>query len=938
MQDEILMQHNVETYENAIKMLTEYKKVAVVQPTGTGKSYIAMKILKQYKDKTRIVIGPSRDFLNTLEHNKYWEPGTITITYQYISKHYNDTDSLLDIIGNFEDVGIIVLDELHRAGAPTWRKAVLQLIDKCENTHLLGLTATPIRHFERKDMVADLFNGYSVGNMSLGAAIDNQIIPKLNYVVCVSNIKTELNRLLSKYNGHELILNSLRDTIDSIRFNYNTENMFKTMFREHIDTNLDNVVNTSRHIIFTSSVEEANEIEGKAEGWFKDLYKHNRIKIYNINSRNTNKYNQRNMVEFTRDEPGTVKVAIAIQMLSESFHFSDLDSISMIRKTQSPNVFIQQIGRGISAVEKQPVIFDFVDNFSQVGNISFKAGSNNHTPDTVIFDKFIDETDRAKTILSDLESRIQNRIRIQMHRVSYLTKKCGTIYDIQDSTLRNWGLAEFKHNITQYNTEEFELTAYIHKVCSESYYENYKLYIAGKLEFNGEFKTKTLELLVRGLLHRDIRNNIEDKLGETLDNCITDELLYNNIRSSFKGDCKLGATLYKAVLSHNIFECYQYSKKIQSKLPINTLNDLEKSSFVMLYERLCTRRELVDAHKIVLTDYESALDTIISEYRANSSSRITEEMFKSLNENVFNTTSISENTQNILSFYNITLDKAIDIVDNLYGISSLSNSLRSKYNTIVYTSTFNERDIQELKDLADKFTQKLNKPWMCEHFKCIFNKYHSMLESIKSINSPADMIPLREAKEREIKAEKSRELLIGKLEIIKKSINKSLGKDFCNKLTYREIICKYIERCRELAETYGTMPSKLRISVADRNKLLIIFDIYNLIKENTDDIGEFKELVTEETLTSIVYAVLPCRLRNRMYKAHNLMLDGEDIDKALYHSDIKATLNLSVNEYDILELVYDTNILNDNTLNTIIRHMIDNWVRVYNADKELLYV
>ena len=40
-----LFEHNEKAYHTAVQMMEQYGKAAIVHPTGTGKSYIAFKLI-----------------------------------------------------------------------------------------------------------------------------------------------------------------------------------------------------------------------------------------------------------------------------------------------------------------------------------------------------------------------------------------------------------------------------------------------------------------------------------------------------------------------------------------------------------------------------------------------------------------------------------------------------------------------------------------------------------------------------------------------------------------------------------------------------------------------------------------------------------------------------------------------------------------------------
>ena len=54
-------------------------------------------------------------------------------------------------------------------------------------------------------------------------------------------------------------------------------------------------------------------------------------------------------------------------MLNEGVHVDDVDGVILLRPTVSPIIYLQQIGRALSAgSRKTPVIFDLVNNFDSL--------------------------------------------------------------------------------------------------------------------------------------------------------------------------------------------------------------------------------------------------------------------------------------------------------------------------------------------------------------------------------------------------------------------------------------------------------------------------------------------------------------------------------------------------------------------------------------------
>ena len=66
-----LYSHNQKAYEQAVTMLNDTKKAAIVHPTGTGKSFIAFKLCEDHPDKTICWLSPSEYIFSTQLENLY---------------------------------------------------------------------------------------------------------------------------------------------------------------------------------------------------------------------------------------------------------------------------------------------------------------------------------------------------------------------------------------------------------------------------------------------------------------------------------------------------------------------------------------------------------------------------------------------------------------------------------------------------------------------------------------------------------------------------------------------------------------------------------------------------------------------------------------------------------------------------------------------------
>lgn len=122
-----LKKHNEETYEKIQEGFKRSKKVAVIQPTGTGKSFLALKLLEDNKEKKAIYLAPSNAILHNVKKNIFESemdmsdfPNLKRITYQKLMKL---SDEEIEKLG----ADIVVIDEFHHCGATEWGKGVDRL-------------------------------------------------------------------------------------------------------------------------------------------------------------------------------------------------------------------------------------------------------------------------------------------------------------------------------------------------------------------------------------------------------------------------------------------------------------------------------------------------------------------------------------------------------------------------------------------------------------------------------------------------------------------------------------------------------------------------------------------------------------------------------------------------------------------------------------------
>ena len=193
-----LFEHNEKAYRAAIRMMEQYGKAAIVHPTGTGKSYIAFKLIEDNPEKVVIWLSPSEYIFKTqLESLKRNDPDfpLANVHFYTYAKLMCCTQAQLDDIAA-QKPAYIILDEFHRAGAECWGESTVALLRLCPDAKLLGLTATNVRYLDNnRDMAEELFDSCVASDMTLGEAVVRGILPAPKYVTTVY----QYQKTLAKY-------------------------------------------------------------------------------------------------------------------------------------------------------------------------------------------------------------------------------------------------------------------------------------------------------------------------------------------------------------------------------------------------------------------------------------------------------------------------------------------------------------------------------------------------------------------------------------------------------------------------------------------------------------------------------------------------------------------------------------------------------------------
>lgn len=440
-----LYAHNNIAYNNSKTILKESNKVAFVQATGSGKSYIIIKYFLDFIGKRIILLAPSTYIIEQIKEKYLWISEVVEFT-TYAKLKNIDSNLIKDY-----KYDLIVLDEFHRCGAKSWGKGVERLLENNKQATIIGTSATPIRYLDNKrDMSDELFEGKVASNISLAEAIAREILPIPIYISALYTLNEEIEKLtkrLEKGSLDKQIKEKISIDIRKYQCDWENTNGIPKILKKYINSDM------SKFIVFCENKEHLYEMEWLLEKWFKCSNISNKIRKYRITSDEIIE-SKKNLEEFkVKSKKWEIKLLFAIDMLNEGIHIGDIDGVILLRKTKSPRIFYQQIGRAIEVGKaKHPLIFDFVSNMNSICTKEFledllsekvkedkirkKLGLETKKIDFTI----LDETKDAVDLFKEIDSRLESQWEYWFEKLVEFKNNNGTCFieEGRELELRKW--------------------------------------------------------------------------------------------------------------------------------------------------------------------------------------------------------------------------------------------------------------------------------------------------------------------------------------------------------------------------------------------------------------------------------------------------------------------------------------------------------------------
>lgn len=393
-EDGILLEHNKQSYIDLIDAIKKDGRACAIRATGTGKMYLALKWLKDNPNEPFVYIAPTNVILNrfvdviistffteqteeilnkSLDEKIEYIKNNLGFNlqlYTYSKLNKMDFNEIKDL-----QVSRVVIDEFHRCGATKWGQSVELFLELHPNVEIMGLTATPIRPSDGRNMVDEMFNGKIASELSLASAMEQEILPIPVMVNAIYSFEDEIISLESKVKDKNLDPKKRKELLEKLKEAktlIGKAGGIKEIFIPFVEQVMkDKGKHDIKMVVFCKDIADRDKKMHECRSWFPGM----KIKKYSLTSKETGKsiegedenlkFTEKVIKTFEEDNSKGVKLLFAVDILNEGLHVKGIDGVVMLRSTGSNIIFLQQLGRALAVDTKRksaPIVFDLVNN------------------------------------------------------------------------------------------------------------------------------------------------------------------------------------------------------------------------------------------------------------------------------------------------------------------------------------------------------------------------------------------------------------------------------------------------------------------------------------------------------------------------------------------------------------------------------------------------
>ncbi len=330
------------------------RRALISAATGVGKTYLAAFDSEKYKrvlfvaHKEEILKQAANSFQNVRKSDDYgFFDGDEKCTDKSVifasvatlgkSEYLNETYFTKDYFD------YVVIDEFHHAVNDQY----MRIVEYFKPQFLLGLTATPERMDGRNIYeICDYNVPYEI---SLKDAINKGILVPFHYYGIFDKTDySQLHQVRGKYDDRELNKTYIGN-----------ERRYELIYKNYCK------YGSKRALGFCCSKEHAKDMA-------KEFCRRG-IPSVAVYSDAHGEYTEDRSIAIQKLMQGEIRVIFSVDMFNEGVDIPAVDMVMFLRPTESPIVFLQQLGRGLrkSMGKEYLNVLDFIGNYEKAGRVRF---------------------------------------------------------------------------------------------------------------------------------------------------------------------------------------------------------------------------------------------------------------------------------------------------------------------------------------------------------------------------------------------------------------------------------------------------------------------------------------------------------------------------------------------------------------------------------------
>lgn len=363
------------------------ERALLISATGTGKTYASAFAMRELGFK-KVLFLVHRGQLARQTKKSYEKVFAKSVSMGLVGAgyHESDCDYVFATVQTLnrdthlleygpETFDCIVLDEAHHTSADTYQKVMNYFKPRL----CLGMTATPDKRDDTIDgkNIYEIFNYQIAYEIRLQQAMEENMLCPFHYfgisdisLMDKKQIKAKKisERDFNQLTGDERVRHIIKQ---ANYYSYSGDRVKGLIFCSRIDES-------------ESLSEKFNQIINPATG---DFY---RTIALNGNASEDERQEAFERLAIDADQTSEKKQPLdyifSVEILNEGVDIVEVNQVIMLRPTQSPIVFIQQLGRGLRKAEGKEyvVILDFIGNYNNNFMIPIAlSGDRSYNPDTI---------------------------------------------------------------------------------------------------------------------------------------------------------------------------------------------------------------------------------------------------------------------------------------------------------------------------------------------------------------------------------------------------------------------------------------------------------------------------------------------------------------------------------------------------------------------------